>query len=73
MTNSVTNMKQFKDYPQEQIDAKLKQVKEFEAKYGESTRTKVWKKWCTDTKYRQNEWQFRQNIANSIKPNVKYV
>jgi len=64
---------QFKDYPQEQIDAKLKQVEEFEAKYGESTRTKVWKKWCTDTKYRQNEWQFRQNIANSIKPNVKYV
>ena len=66
-------MKQFKDYPQEQIDAKLKQVEEFEAKYGESTRTKAWKKWCTDTKYRQNEWQFRQNIANSIKPNVKYV
>ena len=66
-------MKQFKDYPQEQIDAKLKQVTEFEAKYGESIRTKAWKKWCTDTKYRQNEWQFRQNIANSIKPNVKYV
>tara|TARA_R110000787_G_scaffold2352_1_gene9330 strand:- start:228 stop:449 length:222 start_codon:yes stop_codon:yes gene_type:complete len=58
--------KQFNDYPSDQIQAKLKQVTEFEAKYGESTRTKAWKKWCTDTKYRQNEWQFRQNIANSI-------
>ena len=65
--------KQFNDYPSDQIQAKLKQVTEFEAKYGESTRTKAWKKWCIDTKYRQNEWQFRQNIANSIKPNVKYV
>ena len=54
--------KQFNDYPSDQIQAKLKQVTEFEAKYGESTRTKAWKKWCTDTKYRQNEWQFRQAI-----------
>ena len=73
MINSVTNMKQLKITLKNRSDAKLKQVTEFEAKYGESTRTKAWKKWCTNTKYRQNEWQFRQNIANSIKPNVKYV
>jgi len=62
----------FNDYPQEQIDAKLKQVEEFELKFGAKPASKAWRKWCTDTKYRQNEWQFRQNIANSIKPNVDY-
>ena len=61
---------QFKDYPQEQIDAKLKQVEEFEAKFGEKPASKSWRKWCTDSKYRQNEWQFRQNIAKSIKSNT---
>ena len=54
----------FKDYPQEQIDAKLKQVEEFESKFGEKSVSKSWRKWCTDAKYRQNEWKFRQNIAN---------
>jgi len=62
----------FKDYPQEQIDAKLKQVEEFELKFGVKSVSKSWRKWCTDTKYRQNEWQFRQNIANSVQPNVDY-
>jgi hypothetical protein len=62
----------FNDYPSDQIQAKLKQVVEFESKYGESSRTKSWKKWCTDTEYRQNEWRFRQNVANSINPNVDY-
>ena len=62
----------FKDYPADQIAAKLKRVDEFEAKYGSRARSKSWRKWCTDAKYRQNEWQFRQNIANSIKPNVGY-
>jgi hypothetical protein len=62
----------FNDYPSDQIQAKLKQVVEFESKYGESSRTKSWKKWCTDTEYRQNEWKFRQNVANSINPTVDY-
>ena len=66
-------MHKFVDYLADQIAAKLKQVQDFEAKYGESTRTVAWKKWCNDTKYRKNEWQFRQNIAASIKPNVNYL
>jgi len=65
-------MKQFKDYPQEQIDAKLKQVEEFELKFGEKFVSKSWRKWCTDVKYRQNEWQFRQATAANIKPNIDY-
>ena len=62
----------FNDYPSDQIQAKLKQVVEFEAKYGESSRTKSWKKWCTDTEYRQNEWKFRQSVAASINYNTDY-
>ena len=62
----------YNDYPQEQIDAKLKQVEEFELKFGVKPISKSWRKWCTDSEYRQNEWKFRQNIANSIKPNVDY-
>jgi len=64
----------FNDYPQDQIDAKLKQVEAFEAKYGaNNTVSKAWRKWCTDAKYRQNEWQFRQNVAASVQPNVDYT
>ena len=63
--NKLHNM-EYQDYPQEQIDAKLKQVEEFELKFGEKSVSKSWRKWCTDARHRQNEWQFRQNIANSI-------
>ena len=50
-------------YTPEQIANKLKQVEEFEAKYGESTRTIAWKKWCTDINYRRKEWMWRQGLA----------
>lgn len=63
-------MKEFKDYPAKQIADKLKQVNEFEAKYGESTRTTAWKKWCTDVNYRRREWAFRQGIAEYAKYNA---
>tara|TARA_R110002012_G_C11218369_1_gene562271 strand:- start:49 stop:279 length:231 start_codon:yes stop_codon:yes gene_type:complete len=64
---------EFKDYPADKIAAKLKEVTDFEAKYGESTRTIAYKKWCTDYDYRKREWQFRQSVAASIKPNVNYT
>jgi len=63
-------MKEFKDYPAKQIADKLKQVNEFEAKYGESTRTTAWKKWCTDVNYRRREWQFRMSVAEYAKYNA---
>jgi hypothetical protein len=67
-------MSQYKDYPADQIAAKLKQVKEFEAKYGEKQVSKAWKKWCTDPAYRKREWELRQNVAKSIgaNPNINY-
>ncbi len=66
----INNTMQYNDYPADKIAAKLKQVQDFEAKFGEKPVSKAWRKWCTDSKYRQNEWQFRQNIANSIKSNT---
>ncbi len=68
----INNTMQYNDYPAEQIAAKLKQVEDFEAKFGEKPASKAWRKWCTDHEYRKREWQFRQNVANSIQPNVDY-
>lgn len=65
-------MSQYKDYPADQIAAKLKQIDEFEAKWGEKPVSKAWRKWCTDYEYRKREWQFRQSVANSIKPDINY-
>ena len=55
----------YKDYPADKIAAKLKQVQEYEAKYGESTRTIAYKKWCTDYDYRKREWEWRQAVARA--------
>lgn len=53
-----------------QIVAKLKQVKEFEAKYGANTTTRAWRKWCTDPKYREREQSFRNAVAEYAKNNA---
>tara|TARA_R100001377_G_scaffold36321_1_gene20203 strand:+ start:180 stop:410 length:231 start_codon:yes stop_codon:yes gene_type:complete len=66
---NITMTEKFKDYPAEQIQAKLNRVDEFEAKYGPKARSKSWRKWCTDYNYRKQEWQFRQNFANTIMQN----
>ena len=58
------NLEHFRDYPQKQIQAKLKQVEEFEAKYGKSLRTKAIRKWCESIEYRKREWEFRQATVN---------
>ena len=62
----------FTDYPAKQIKAKLKQIDEFEAKYGPKPTSKSWRKWCTDYNYRKQEWQFRQNLAKSMDLNKVY-
>jgi len=64
---------QFQDFPADKIAAKLKQVEDFERKFGENTTTKAWRKWCTDYNYRKREWQFRQSVAASVKPNINYI
>ena len=67
-----TMTEKFTDYPADQIQAKLKQIDEFEAKYGPKARSKSWRKWCTDYNYRKQEWQFRQNLAKSMDLNKVY-
>ena len=54
------------------ITKKLQQIDEFEANFNPNTNSKAMKKWCTDYEYRKREWQFRQNVANSIQPNIDY-
>mgnify|MGYP003124315381 len=54
---------EFIDYDSKDIAAKLKQAKEFEAKYGANDTSKAWIKWCTDYDYRKREWQWRQALA----------
>jgi hypothetical protein len=48
------------------IENKLRQIEEFETKYGENHITRSWRKWCTDEQYRANETKFRQAVANTI-------
>ena len=58
---------QFTDYDAEAIAAKLKQVNDFEAKYGENDMSKSWRKWCESHEYRRREWLWRQGLANAHK------
>ncbi len=58
-------MTMYKDYDKDKIAAKLKQVLEFEAKYGENDTSRGWKKWCNDINYRKREWEWRQNLAKA--------
>ena len=54
------------------MDEKLLQIAEFEAKWGENTRTKAMKKYCTNEKYRNNVDEFQRASANLIIGYEKY-
>ena len=70
MQKTNTPATQFKDYPADQIQAKLNQVIEYESKYGSNTTTIAWRKWCESIDYRKREWQFRQSVAEYAKYNA---
>jgi hypothetical protein len=70
MQKTNTQVTQFKDYPADQIQAKLNQVIEYESKYGSNTVTQAWRKWCESIEYRKREWQFRQSVAEYAKYNA---
>lgn len=63
-------MSKFKDYPADQIAAKLAQIDRFERKYKPNHTSKSWRKWCTDPEYRKREWELRQSVAKSIGANT---
>ena len=51
----------------EMIAEKLRQVDEFEARWGKNTTTIAMRKWCTDPKYREREKQAREAALNYIR------
>ena len=51
---------------------KLKQIAEFEAKWGECLQSRAMKKYCTDKKYRDNVHAFNKASANTIVGYEKY-
>lgn len=51
---------------------KLKQVDEFEAKWGECTESRAMRKFCTDPKYRERVCAFNKASAETIKHYVRY-
>ena len=54
------------------MDAKLKQIAEFEAKWGENTHTRAMKKYCTNEKYRNNANEFTRTAKNLMVGYEKY-
>ena len=54
------------------MDAKLLQIAQFEEKWGECTRSRAMKKYCTDEKYRNNVHAFNKASANTIVGYEKY-
>jgi len=53
-------------YSELAIAEKLREIEEFETKYGPNTITSAWRKWCTNEGYREKEQQFREAVANTV-------
>ena len=49
------------------INDKLKQIEEFEKKYGECTKSRAIKKYCLDKQYKKRVDQFTKASLNTIK------
>lgn len=56
----------FKDYSEEAINQKLKQIEEFEAKHGENQITRSWRSWCENETKRRKEWEWRQALSETL-------
>ena len=54
------------------MDEKLLQIAEFEAKWGECTKSRAMKKYCTNEKYRNNVHAFNKASINTILGYEKY-
>lgn len=61
------NKIEFKDYPQDKIQAVLDKVQELEqGKLANHPKVLAWKRWATDPEYRYKEWLFRMRVAGRI-------
>ncbi len=54
------------------MDAKLLQIAEFEAKWGECARSRAIKNYCTNEKFRNNVNEFTRTTKNLIVGYEKY-
>jgi hypothetical protein len=52
---------------QAQLKAKLKQVDDFERRWGECTESRAMRKYCTDQKYRERVTAFNKSSIETIK------
>ena len=57
---------------QEQLQAKLKQVEDFERRWGECTESRAMRKYCTDAKYRERVYAFNKASVETIKHYNRY-
>lgn len=48
------------------IAKKLADVEAFEAKWGPTTSTIAWRKWCTNKAYRDREQDFRKTVIDLV-------
>lgn len=51
---------------------KLKQIEEFEKRWGECTESRALRKYCTDPKYRERVHAFNKASAGTIRHYMKY-
>ena len=51
---------------QKQLTLKLKEVEQFEKDWGECTRSRAMRKYCTDKKYRERVQAFNQSVINMM-------
>ena len=56
----------------QEMQEQLNRCLDFENKFGKTTRTTAWIKWCTDEKYRKNVHAFNKASANTIVGYEKY-
>ena len=56
----------------QEMQEQLNRCLDFENKFGKTTRTTAWIKWCTDEKYRNNVRAFNKASANTIVGYEKY-
>ncbi len=68
-------MSKYVDPPAEKIAEQLENVKRFKEehpKLADLVKIRAWEKWCNSYDYRKREWEFRQNLAAAVQPNIDY-
>jgi hypothetical protein len=57
----------------QEMQEQLNKCLDFEKKFGKTTRTTAWIKWCTDKEYRKREEEFRLASRNTLDSKINLV